>query len=46
MASKKRKPGKPTQRRQGKGLSGNPQRRAEQLQGRDAAERLRQQPGR
>lgn len=44
VASKKRKPGKPTQRRPGKGLSGNPQRRAEQLQGRDAAERLRQQP--
>lgn len=44
VASKKRKPGKPTQRRQGKGLSGNPQRRAEQLQSRGAAERLRQQP--
>ena len=42
MASKKRKSGKPTQRRQGKGLSGNPQRRAQQLQG-DVAERLRQQ---
>jgi hypothetical protein len=40
VASKKRKPGKPTRHRQGKGLSGNPQRRAQQLQGR---ERLRQQ---
>jgi hypothetical protein len=44
VASKKRKPGRPTRRRQGKGLSGNPQRRAQQLQGRDAPERLRQQP--
>jgi hypothetical protein len=43
VASKKRKAGKPAQRRQGKGLSGNPQRRAQQLQDRDAAGRLRQQ---
>ena len=43
VASKKRKSGKPAQRRQGKGLSGNPQLRAQQLQGRDAAERLQQQ---
>jgi len=42
VASKKRKSGKPTQRGQGKGLSGNPQRRAQQLQDRDAAKRLRQ----
>jgi hypothetical protein len=40
VASKKRKP---PQRRQGKGLSGNPQRRAQQLQGRDAAGHPRQQ---
>jgi len=44
VASRKRKPGKAPQRRQGKGLSGNPQRRAEQLLGRDEAERFRQQP--
>ena len=30
VASKKRKSGKPAKRRQGKGLSGNPQRRVQQ----------------
>ena len=43
MASRKRKSGKPAKRRQGKGLSGNPQRRVQQLQERDAADLLRQQ---
>ncbi len=43
VASNKRKSGKLTQRSQGKGLSGNPQRRAQQLQDRDAAERRREQ---
>jgi hypothetical protein len=44
VASKKRKSGKPTRRGQAKGLSGNPQRRAQQLQDRGAATGLRQQP--
>ena len=43
VASKKRKSGKPAKRRQGKGLSGNPQRRVQQLRERDAADLLRQQ---
>ena len=43
MASRKRKSSKSTKRRQGKGLSGNPQRRVQQLQERDAADLLRQQ---
>jgi hypothetical protein len=43
VASKKRKPSKPTKRGQGNGLSGNPQRRAQQLQERDAADLFRQQ---
>jgi hypothetical protein len=43
VASKKRKSGKPAKRRQGKGLSGDPQRRVQQLQERDAADLLRQQ---
>jgi hypothetical protein len=41
VASKKRKP---TKRRQGKGLSGNPLRRAQQLQERDEPGHLGQQP--
>jgi hypothetical protein len=43
VASKKRKSGKPAKRRQGKGLSGNPQHRVQQLRERDAADLLRQQ---
>jgi len=39
VASKKRKSGKPAQSRQSSGLSGNPQRRAQQLQIRDAGHR-------
>jgi hypothetical protein len=43
VASKKRKSGKPAKRRRGKGLSGNPQRRMQQLRERDAVDLLRQQ---
>jgi hypothetical protein len=43
VASRKRKSCQSTKRRQGKGLSGNPQRRVQQLQERDAADLLRQQ---
>jgi hypothetical protein len=42
VASRKRKPSKPAKRGQGKGLSGDPQRRAQQLQERGAADLLRQ----
>lgn len=42
MASKRHKPGKSARRRQGKGLSGNPQRRAQQLQDHNAPDGVRQ----
>jgi hypothetical protein len=43
VASRKRRSSRSAKRRQGKGLSGNPQRRVQQLQERDAADLLRQQ---